>query len=81
MSTISRRLQSLSQSNNCVHQLLQSHVKQQQLKYASFLSHDRVEFRQVSSNTSSERERARTIAAYYNQPSVDKAACKVKQYL
>uniref|UniRef100_A0A2P2I0J7 Protein-serine/threonine kinase n=2 Tax=Hirondellea gigas TaxID=1518452 RepID=A0A2P2I0J7_9CRUS len=44
---------------------------------ASFASQDRVEYRGTHSNSSSERERTRTVAAYYNQPAIDAAACKV----
>ncbi|MPC15103.1 hypothetical protein E2C01_007886 [Portunus trituberculatus] len=39
----------------------------------SFLSTSRVEYRP---STTSERERARSVAAYYNQPAVEAAAKK-----
>lgn len=42
----------------------------------SFLSHDKVEYR-AQSNATSERERAKTVAAYYNQPAIEAAAKKV----
>lgn len=47
-----------------------------QIRNSSFLNHDRVEYRSSSSQASSERERARSISAYYNIPAVDAAACK-----
>ncbi|XP_045620984.1 LOW QUALITY PROTEIN: branched-chain alpha-ketoacid dehydrogenase kinase [Procambarus clarkii] len=43
------------------------------LRTASFLSSDRVEYRATHT---SERERARTVAAYYNQPAIEAAAQK-----
>lgn len=42
---------------------------------SSFLSSDRVEYRSRSTHTS-ERERAKTVAAYYNQPAIEAAAKK-----
>ncbi|KAK7081130.1 hypothetical protein SK128_027956 [Halocaridina rubra] len=45
------------------------------LRLTSFLTSDRVEYR-VSRNHTSERERAKTVAAYYNQPAVEAAAKK-----
>ncbi|XP_068226584.1 branched-chain alpha-ketoacid dehydrogenase kinase-like [Palaemon carinicauda] len=42
---------------------------------SSFLTSDKVEFRSRGSHTS-ERERAKTVAAYYNQPAIDAAANK-----
>ncbi|XP_042878661.1 3-methyl-2-oxobutanoate dehydrogenase [lipoamide] kinase, mitochondrial-like [Penaeus japonicus] len=41
----------------------------------SFVSHDKVEYR-AQSNATSERERAKTVAAYYNQPAIEAAAKK-----
>ncbi|XP_042224119.1 3-methyl-2-oxobutanoate dehydrogenase [lipoamide] kinase, mitochondrial-like isoform X2 [Homarus americanus] len=42
---------------------------------SSFLSSDRVEYRARATH-SSERERAKTVAAYYNQPAIEAAAQK-----
>lgn len=41
----------------------------------SFLSSNRVEYR--ASTTTSERERAKSVSAFYNQPAVEAAAKKV----
>ena len=41
----------------------------------SFLSTNRIEFR--PNTTTSERERAKSVAAFYNQPAVEAAAKKV----
>lgn len=43
----------------------------------SFLSSDKVEYR---ANHTSERERAKTVAAFYNQPAIEEAAKKVGKF-
>ncbi|XP_076059247.1 branched-chain alpha-ketoacid dehydrogenase kinase-like [Oratosquilla oratoria] len=44
-------------------------------RHGSFLSSDKVEYR-ARSNYTSERERAKTVSAYYNQPAIEAAAKK-----
>ena len=61
----SRRIQSLIKLLN------------QQIRFASFLSSDRVEYNLNGNNFTSEKERTKTVSAFYNQPAVDAAAAKV----
>ena len=48
----------------------------QQLRHGSFLRSNKLECRNNMSFTS-EKERTKTVSAYYNQPAVDAAAAKV----
>lgn len=77
-------LSSLGSLRTCVplQRLLQDQLFSLHVRNASFANHDRVEYRNSNnrgylSGSSSERERTRTVSAYYNQPAVDAAACKV----
>ncbi|XP_071551412.1 branched-chain alpha-ketoacid dehydrogenase kinase-like isoform X1 [Panulirus ornatus] len=61
-------------SDGVLYRAKASHTSERE-KPTSFLSSDRVEYKVRASHTS-ERERARTVAAFYNQPAIEAAAQK-----